>query len=44
MRVVFEDQAAEIASALEEAFAQEPEVLERIAAVLSSHRTLQNAT
>lgn len=44
VRVVFEDQAAEIASALEEAFAQEPEVLERIAAVLSSHRTLQNAT
>lgn len=44
IRIVFEDQADEIASALEEAFAREPEVLERIIEVLSSHRTLQNAT
>ncbi len=44
VRVVFEGQAAEIASALEQAFAQEPEVLERIIAVLGSHKTLPNAT
>ena len=44
VQVVFEDQAAEIASALEKAFAREPEVLERIIKVLGSHRTLQSAT
>ena len=44
VRVVFEDQADEIASALEQAFAREPEVLERIIAVLGSHKTLPNAT